>query len=440
MNGLKHFRLILPALLATALTAVDMGCDSGAAPTEVARGTLQLEPPTATIAPGEVLIIPFRLSDGSAPIPSVMPAWSSSDSGVALISPQGVATALAPGTTWITAEQDGGRDSLLLTVRSIRYRQIVAGDGWSCGLTLDAALYCWGRVLTGLVPERTFPLRIAPELRFDRLALEDLELCALQLTGDLYCARGTRVRTLEKQPGGPYLEISPGAARCALTLTGSTVCGGSNLYGNGGIGDFRHMIPFPSQVEVPPLAAVDAGSHYPHTCGRTPEGEVWCWGRNAYSELGDGTRRDSPSPVRMKTDLRFRQIEAGNDFTCGISHDREMWCWGVVLFGGPEESISKLPYRVSLPHPVSKIESGYFRSLCALAGGEVWCMGGLQRAAPHPIAGFPPLVDLSVGHGHVCGTTEDGEGWCSGSNIHGQRGNGSLDSPQQPTRVADRSR
>jgi alpha-tubulin suppressor-like RCC1 family protein len=142
----------------------------------------------------------------------------------------------------------------------------------------------------------------------------------------------------------------------------------------------------------------------------------------------------------VKTSLRFRQIESGYDFSCGITFDDEIWCWGIVLYGAPEDSISKVPYRVPLPQPVSKIEAGGYRKVCALVRGEVWCMGGQSQEPPHRIDGFPLLVDLSVGTGHICGTTEDQEGWCHGANNSGQRGNGSLSGTSDPpTPVADRS-
>lgn len=427
MVRFDHPRAILPALLSAWLLTVAHGCDSGAGPTDPARGTLELNPPTDRIAPGEVLIIPFQFSDGSDTSPIILGEWSSSDPGVALVDRHGAVTALATGTTWIRAEHDGARDSLLLTVRPIRYRQIVAGHGWACGLTPEGALYCWGRVLPGGVHDRTFPLRIAPELLFDRLALEEIYLCAFGKAGDLYCDPNTGERTLQKVPGGPYLQVtSTGGMTCGITTAGSAFCGPRNFLA-------------PGPIDVPPLAAIDMGGSLSQ-CGVTPDGEVWCWGLNWFGQLGNGDRVESAVPLRVETSLRFRQIEAGDGFTCGVTFDDEIWCWGLVLYGAPAQSVSLSPYPVFLPTPVNKIESGGFYGVCALTRGEVWCMGGPLLEPPHRIDGLPPLVDVSVGTGLVCGTTEDHEGWCFGANNFGQRGIGSLsETIAPPTRVADRS-
>lgn len=430
MHWFDRPRAIVPrAFVAVWLVTAGNGCDSGPASIEVPRGTLELNPPTTTIAPGEVLVIPFLFSDGSdAPVPSPRLEWTSSDPGVALVDPHGAVTARAPGTTWIRARHDVSRDSLLLTVRPLRFRQVVAGDGWSCGLTPDGALYCWGRVMTGRVPDRSFPLRIAPELLLDRIALEEIDLCGFGTSGELYCARDNPQRTLQRVPGGPYQQVSSsGATTCGIDLAGSAFCG-------------RWDFVAPGPIDVPPLNAIDIGDSF-FQCGTTADGEAWCWGFNKFGELGNGTRVDSAVPVRAGFDLRFRQVEAGSSFTCGITVDDEMWCWGLVLYGAKEDSVALSPYRVSLPHPVTKIESGGFRRICALASGEVWCMGTRLMNPPQRIEGLPPLVDLSVGSSHGCGTTADQQAWCFGANFFGQLGNGTLDKATigPPTRVADRA-
>ena len=36
-----------------------------------------------------------------------------------------------------------------------------------------------------------------------------------------------------------------------------------------------------------------------HTCGIAADGFAYCWGSNGSGELGDGTLRDSSTPVRV---------------------------------------------------------------------------------------------------------------------------------------------
>ncbi|HCU91383.1 MAG TPA: hypothetical protein DHU96_00905 [Actinobacteria bacterium] len=51
-------------------------------------------------------------------------------------------------------------------------------------------------------------------------------------------------------------------------------------------------------------------------------GKAWCWGYNAYGELGDGTTTNPPVPVPVDTSgamagRTLMQISAGATHTCG---------------------------------------------------------------------------------------------------------------------------
>jgi alpha-tubulin suppressor-like RCC1 family protein len=46
-----------------------------------------------------------------------------------------------------------------------------------------------------------------------------------------------------------------------------------------------------------PLSFLDIQAGTEHTCGRTSDGVVRCWGSNASGEIGDGTRITAEQPT-----------------------------------------------------------------------------------------------------------------------------------------------
>jgi alpha-tubulin suppressor-like RCC1 family protein len=75
--------------------------------------------------------------------------------------------------------------------------------------------------------------------------------------------------------------------------------------------------------------ALAAGSV--HTCGRTAAGQVLCWGRNTYGQLGDGTTADRWRPVRVPGGP-FAAISAAGAHTCAVANGAPL-CWGYNVSG-----------------------------------------------------------------------------------------------------------
>src|ERR1051325_4465249 len=85
-----------------------------------------------------------------------------------------------------------------------------------------------------------------------------------------------------------------------------------------------------------PACGITAGSAgASRTCGVTTAGAAYCWGDNTYGQLGDGTTPSRPIPVRVLGGLTFASVSAaaGGVHTCGIATDGATYCWGGDAFG-----------------------------------------------------------------------------------------------------------
>ena len=85
-------------------------------------------------------------------------------------------------------------------------------------------------------------------------------------------------------------------------MSGAGYCWGYNAYGQLGDGTTTdRLVPTPVAGGLT-FAAVSAGTVVPffgHTCGVTTSGAVYCWGDNFAGELGDGTTTQRLVPTAV---------------------------------------------------------------------------------------------------------------------------------------------
>jgi alpha-tubulin suppressor-like RCC1 family protein len=65
-----------------------------------------------------------------------------------------------------------------------------------------------------------------------------------------------------------------------------------------------------------------------HSCALTTGGDAYCWGRNTYGQLGDGTTLDRASPVRVTSTQSLAAIHASGSHTCAMTSTSATLCWG----------------------------------------------------------------------------------------------------------------
>ena len=133
--------------------------------------------------------------------------------------------------------------------------------------------------------------------------------------------------------------------------TGAAWCWGSNGFGQLGKGPLGTLPLSTASDTVMQAVAMPAGVTFVklyageyHSCGISTAGAAYCWGRNDYGQLGDGTRTNQSAPVAVAGGLAFRSLSLGELFSCGVvaalgtpgqqsSLPGTIYCWGDNIFG-----------------------------------------------------------------------------------------------------------
>lgn len=198
----------------------------------------------------------------------------------------------------------------------------ISAGAEACGLTGTGRVFCWSYYLE--VPHEI----VVAGQTFTQVSGGAGHTCALTGAGDIYCwghnyagQLGDGSTTDRAQP----VKVAPSTAvtftavtsgyqhSCGLTSTGDVYCWGDNTYGELGDGTPPSYMTATSYVATPVPVIVSGGIRFEslsaglfHTCGVSvapsqPKSTAYCWGYNAYGQLGNGSTTDSPVPVEVTT-------------------------------------------------------------------------------------------------------------------------------------------
>lgn len=231
-----------------------------------------------------------------------------------------------------------------------------------------------------------------------------------------------------------------GAHSCAVAIGGQVYCWGSNTHGQLGSDGPDRTRPTPVTQQGLVFPAVDAGFEF--TCAQAST-QAYCWGRNSSGQLGNGTTVNSTTPVLVSGQLDVRFFSVGADHACVLTQAlREVWCWGNNAFGQLGDGTTtnrSSPVRVVQPAGVTfaNVAAGNGHSCATAADGRAFCWGAngngalgdgtlVNRLTPAPVT-LPQGITLSAiaASLHTCAFTTDRlQLWCWGFNFSGQVGDG----------------
>ena len=367
------------------------------------------------------------------------------------------------------------------------FASLASGSHHTCGLTLDGLTYCWGQNVNGQLGDGTTidksaPVQLADSHTFVSLAAGDYHTCGLTVIGDAYCwgsnwagqlGDGTsgsgytsadRFLPVAVSGGRTFTSIVAGGGHtCGLLSSGMALCWGASWQGQQGDGTLGRDHSTPVAVTGGLVYRVLVAG-YAHTCGITTGGSLFCWGRNAFGQLGNGHRGEiSTSPTAVIGGPPFTKLVAGHDHTCAVASVGSAHCWGLNLFGQIGDGTSGNGDWYSMANRTSPVVPSGGRMFTSIVAGEnhtcgltspsaVFCWGSnasgqlgdgtvvnrsdpvlvaMPAATPSPTATVAnragiTFTSLSAGYMHTCGVERGtGNAWCWGSNGYGQLGNGS---------------
>lgn len=369
-----------------------------------------------------------------------------------------------------------------VTGLSSNVQAIVAGRSHTCALTDGGEVLCWGSNRSGELGDGTTVSKSTPTAviglssGIQAIATGDSYTCALTTNGGVLCwgynvfgelGDGT---TVSKNIPTAVAELSSGVQSiatgsghtCALMTDGAVFCWGNNRYGQLGNGTSGWENSQNKPVAVTSLGnnvhAIALGAN--HTCalmGEPPTSNgIFCWGANYYGQLGDGTTTERSAPVAV-TELNssIQAISTGGDTTCALVTGI-VFCWGdnsASQLGDGTTINRSAPVAVTGLSSVQAITGGY-QHICVLTSSNgVLCWGGTaygqlgngsvgNKSTPVAVTGLNSkvLVIAASRRAHTCVVTEKTSGasnlLCWGDNHFGQLGDGITASKSTPAAVA----
>lgn len=395
------------------------------------------------------------LIDSSSPVSVVMPAgviFRSIDVGVDYSC---ALTTIGNAYCWgdNTASQLGDRTATtrnsptaVVMPDGVTFDSLSSGGFLTCATSTAITAYCWGVIKTG-------------SSRDDIIRYTIPSLVSLP-TGS-----------------NAIKSIDAGIAHfCLISSIDIVYCGGYNSHGQLGFGSSDDWSPLRAINISGEVVFMDVTAGNTHTCGVTTNSKIYCWGSNEYGQLGNGTWLDSNSPQQIYADSRlsFTSVTLGVQHSCALDTNKTAYCWGNNAFGqlGKHTAMhSSIPSPLLIPEGTAiTVSSGGNHTCATTTSGKAYCWGdnsdgqlgdgtrvsnlygAIVGASLIPAGSttrtptFSPtsipstsylrsFTDVSNGDSSACALSASGIVYCWGSNRSGQLGSANTPSSTFPVPV-----
>jgi len=331
-----------------------------------------------------------------------------------------------------------------------RFVDVSAGSAFTCAISRDGRVYCWGLGTDGELGDGSLADRSMPTLLQGLASATEVSAgfrhtcarlngdrircwgdAAKGQTGDGWPASGGPLAPAQVQlPGRAIAVAGGGSTTCASTEDQKGYCWGNGYRGQWGDGATANARYRPSKAVAGnvSLRALAVGRY--HVCGLSASGEAYCWGSDEYGEATGVASYRYSIPTKVATPYRFSSLTIGLYHTCGLTTDSLAVCWGAnsknqLGIGGV--SATARPTAVASTERFVRISAGLDQTCALSAAGVAFCWGAWSSAflsgtpmldgtfaVPTRVTAAPPLSRISVGSVTTCGVSVNAQVFCWG--------------------------
>lgn len=232
-----------------------------------------------------------------------------------------------------------------------RIAGVTAGTFHTCAWEQDGRAWCWGSnrdgklgsgsddfntLLPGQVP--------TPVNQVVAMAAGADFTCAAGRSGEIWCwgngqfgQTGNKLMTGSRLPETSINLIPDVTAlvagwfhTCAITKGGEIACWGKDYegaLGNSGTASRALAALVTGISNKKEVSLLVAGGR--SGCAVTTQNELYCWGKNDYGQIGNGSVNDALLPSLITgVQGKIISIAVGASHTCALTEENNLWCWG----------------------------------------------------------------------------------------------------------------
>ncbi|MEY3011744.1 MAG: hypothetical protein RIT45_479 [Pseudomonadota bacterium] len=198
-----------------------------------------------------------------------------------------------------------------------------------------------------------------------------------------------------------------------------------------------------------------------HVCAIHPDKTASCWGRNLDGQLGDGTKTNKSSSVKVKGVSGITGMGLGYSHSCAVIDGGKVACWGQNTYGqigNGSSGTTDVTDAFTIPDfaGVKQVAGGYGHTCAVKTDGTVACWGrngdgqlgnGTINSSstayvkkPEPVPGLSGVAALDLGFNWSCALTNSGQVWCWGDNGYYQYKDDATTDSGKPVQVTDVSK